>query len=156
MQTRRHLFKSSVLSAFGLMSAPAVVQAAAHARGVGGACSAASPILIRPDKGAPVLLVPRADGKVEARYLNSKGGEPLVSPLRLRELTESTEFSLSPVEGDITVHGKPIKIKNGLLEVPIDTLKTSDLGFNEIQFGEIYWIEGPHSTPPLAVPGRKR
>lgn len=138
--TRRNMFKTSIFSALGLISAPAVVRAAMLNSG-DSHCESQDPILLRSRRGYAVLLEPGPGGSVRAYEVRARPGAALPSDIRReglrRSIIENPQVERVPIETrDLIIRGRVLKIRHGLLEEPLTSL-TVDTNFQEIQFGEI-------------------
>ena len=66
-ETRRNLFKTSILSVFGLISGTTIIKSAAAAD----PCPDSAPVLVRLAQDGYLLLTPQKDGSVKVTEVNS-------------------------------------------------------------------------------------
>ena len=139
-ETRRNLFKKSILSIFGTMSGFALVGAAARAEEV----ETIAPILVRAKSGL-YLLEPGEGGEMKAWQVDV-GRTALPPNLNAYTIASQRGVSLKKVtDADLVVQNSTtIKIRNGVVSShEIKSLKVSCACWNEIELSEFAWIEVP-------------
>lgn len=143
-ETRRNLFRTSILSLFGTMSGLAVVKAAAHGRSDDD--KGPAPILVRA-KDALYLLKSRDDGDWDAFEVHVGEHGYLPPNLTADDLAHMRGVDLHQLSDsrDLFVHDKTaIRVKDGVVRgSDIRQLITSDASWSEIEMRTFAWTEIP-------------
>lgn len=144
-ETRRNLFKTSILSIFGAMSGAAIVGAAAREKS--DADDLLGPILVRPKQGL-VVLRPEENGNMRAYDVEEKSGFTLPPDLTARMLIHEKGVVLKPITGsrDLPIHDKTvIKVINGVVSRDEIRALMSDASWTEANTSA--WLEHPPQVP---------
>jgi hypothetical protein len=129
-RTRKKGLGASLVSAFDLMPENEIVRAARDEDD----CKDSIPILVKPDRGAPILLVPGDDRKVRAYDIKPKRGVRIPKPpFDTKQLIGNTKFKLTVIESRIVkVGSKTLRINGGFLENALVSLAVVAMRWGEI------------------------
>jgi len=141
-ETRRNLFKTSVLSIFGAMTGTAIVSAAARAKS--DADEGLGPILVRAKEGL-YLLEPKENGDMRVYEITLERDAVLPPNLNPHTIAQQRGVTIKAFDGsrDLRIHDdKALEVKDGIVgRAAIKAMKMSDASWTEIEMKEFAWIE---------------
>ena len=132
-------FKTSILSTFEALPGAAVARAAARKRSERGI-----PVLVRPDRGKPVLLVRGRNGKMRAYDIRPKKGKLPRAYFDTAALIRNPHYQLVPIASRVlSVRGLKLTVEDGQLtnRIPQPLILIS-------HWGEIGGPKSPAPPPP--------